>query len=239
MKEISLLDIVAALLQRWWAIVITAVIFGLCGFIYCELFATPTYIASGSAVISTGTSIMGSDDETTSMKTSDVSITLALSNSFVDILSSRGLYEKVAEKYDFGYTASQLKNMTTVSGREDSLIADVSVRCSSIEKSVKITNAILQESQEYMSTKMPSVVIAPLDTAKGASLYSPRTAVTTMLLTIVGALISAVIIFLFSYYDTTIKGEEDIARSFGMAVLGSIPDFTNANQAYEYKLKNT
>ena len=69
MKEISLLDIVAALLQRWWAIVITAVIFGLCGFIYCELFATPTYIASGSAVISTGTSIMGSDDETTSMKT--------------------------------------------------------------------------------------------------------------------------------------------------------------------------
>ena len=239
MKEISLLDIVAALLQRWWAIVITAIIFGLCGFIYCELFATPTYIANGSAVISTGTSIMGSDDETTSMKTSDFSITLALSNSFVDILSSRGLYEKVADKYDFGFTAAQLKSMTTVSGRENSLIADVSVRSSSVEMSVKITNAILEESQGYMNTKMPSVVISPLDTAKSASLYSPRTAVTTLLAAVVGALVSAIIVFLFSYYDNTIKGEEDIARTFGMAVLGSIPDFTNANQAYEYKLKNT
>ena len=129
--------------------------------------------------------------------------------------------------------------MTTVTGREDSLIADITVTSSSAEKAVRITNAILTESQEYMSSKMPAVVVAPLDTANGASLNSPRTAITTMMLTIVGALVSAVIIFLFSYYDTTIKGEEDIARTFGMAVLGSIPDFTNANQAYEYKLKNT
>ena len=235
MKEISLLDIVNALLRRWWAIVVTAVVFGLCGFIYCELFATPTYVASGSTVISTGTSIVGAE-ENTSMKSSDVSITLALSNSFVDILSSRGLYEEVADNYDFGYTANELKRMTTVTGREDSLVADITVRSASVEESVKIVNAILEESQDYMKSKMPAVVVSPLDTAKGASLYSPRTAMTTALLTIVGALIAAVVVFLFSYYDTTIKGEEDIARNFGMAVLGSIPDFVNANQAYEYKL---
>lgn len=237
MKEISLMDIVSALLQRWWMILISAVLCGSCAFVYCEFAATPKYMASGSAVISTGTSILGTDGDS-SMKTSDVSITLALSNSFVDILSSNGLYKVVADKYDFGYSATELKNMTSVSGREDSLIADISVQCVDSRLAVRIVNAILKESQDYMQSKMPAVVVEPLDKAERAVQYSPRTMVSTALLAVVGAIISSFIIFLISYYDTTIKGEEDIARTFNFAILGSIPDFTTSNQAYEYKFDN-
>ncbi len=238
MKEISLLDIVTALLHRWWIIVITALICGLSAFLYCELVATPQYTATGSTVFTAGTSILGGDEDGTSMKSSDVSITLALSNSFVDILSSRDLYETIAEKYDFGYSAMQLKNMTTVAAREDSLIVDVAVQSGSVAESVEIVNAILDESPEYMKSKMPAAVVVPLDKADGAVQSSPRTALTTVLFAFVGALLSSLIVFLLSYYDNTIKGEEDIARSFNLSLLGTIPDFANVSTSYEYSSKN-
>lgn len=238
MKEISLLDIVSALLRKWWMIVIAALICGLSAFIYCEVAATPQYTATGSTVFTAGTSILGGAEDSASMKSSDVSITLALSNSFVDILSSRNLYETIAEKYDFGYSAIQLKNMTKVAGREDSLIVDVTVQSGSVEESVEIVNAILDESPEYIKSKMPAAVVAPLDRARGAVQSSPRTAFTTILFTLAGALLSSFIVFLFSYYDNTIKGEEDIARTFNMSVLGSIPDFANVSTTYEYSSKN-
>lgn len=237
MKEISLLDIVSALLRKWWIILISMIICGLSAFVYCELFAAPKYAATGSTVLSAGASILNTENSS-SIKSSDVSITLALSNSFVDILSSRDLYETIAGKYDFGYSAAQLKKMTTISGREDSLIVDVTVRSGSVQDSVQIVNAILDESPAYMKSKMPAAVIVPLDKAQGATQYSPRTVNTTVLFALVGALLSSFVVFLFSYYDTTIKGEADIARNFDIAVLGAIPDFTNANAAYEYKVKN-
>ncbi|MBQ7289252.1 MAG: hypothetical protein IJW78_06000, partial [Clostridia bacterium] len=225
------------LLRKWWIILISAIVFGAGAFLYCELAVTPQYTASGSTVISSGTSILNTE-EGTSMKTSDVSITLALSNSFVDILSSRDLYEQIADKYDFGYSATQLKKMTQVTVRDDSLVVDVTVKSSNAEDATHIVNAVLDESPEYMKSKMPAAVIVPLDRAEGATQSYPRTAFSAILYALIGALISAFIIFLSNYFDTTIKGEEDIARSFGLSILGSIPDFTDANTAYEYRIKN-
>lgn len=238
MKEISLLDIVSALLRKWWVIVVSALILGISAFLYCSLAATPQYTATGSTVFTAGTSILGSDSNGTSMKSSDVSITLALSNSFVDILSSRDLYETIAEKYDFGYTARQLQNMTKVVGREDSLIVDVTVHSTSVEDSVRIVNAILDESPEYMKSKMPAAVVVPLDKAVSAVQSSPRTAFTTVLFAFVGALASAFVVFLIGYYDNTVKGEEDLSKNFNLPILGSIPDFENPGNMYEYSSKN-
>lgn len=234
--EVSVVDILSSLVKKWWVIVLSALVCGAVAFSYCNFFVAPQYSATGSCVIATGTSIIGTEDDP-SMKTSDVSVTLALSNSLVDVLSSRGIYEVIAEKYDFGYTPLQLKYMTRVVGREDSLIADITVVSGSVEDSVKIVNAILNEAQGYMKSKMASVNIATLDKAISAVQTAPKTVFMTLLAFVAGAIISAVIIYLVSYFDNTIKGEDDIIKTFNVPVLGTIPDFSNATGSYEYKAK--
>ena len=43
------------------------------------------------------------------------------------------------------------------------------------------------------------------------------------------------IIFLFSFFNTTIKNEDDVKNNYNLTVLGNIPDFVSASQDKKHK----
>ena len=234
-NEFSIYHIFRLIVKNFLVIFLAAVVFGVGTFCYCEFKLEERYSAKGSIVVTNGGLLEG--DKTDSqyldsnkVNNSDITASINLLDTVKDLLASNdNIYEQLSEKLDGKYSAAQLKNCVTIATRDDySLFIDVKFEMNNPNDVPKVTNMFLELTPECVSSVIPNSRTSVITKSTQAVKTYPRTASSTAIAMIIGAILAFVVVYVISLFNTTIQSEEEFKDRYNIPVLGDIPDFATA-----------
>ncbi len=225
-KTINIMDLVMLAWRRIWIIILVAILFAMVTFGYCKFLVTPSYSATASIIATNGAVTVYSDKSTVSA--SDLSASLYLAETVIDILKTPDIYKDVADELGKGYNFQNLMSRTSVVRRgEDTLFIDVTFSSTDPKEAMRIANKFVEISCEYIPEYIPHSRAKVASTAVKAAKTHPRTVFNTGVAGLIGAALSYVVLFIIESTNRSIKGEEDFANNFDVPLLGAVPDFEN------------
>ncbi len=233
MNEFSIYHIFRLLVKNFLIILLSALVFGVATFCYCEFKLEERYAATGSILVTNGGITQGNDSnqqyvENNKVNNSDITASINMLDTVRDILSTTEIYEELSVKLNGKYTARQLKSFATVSTRDDySLFIDVRFEMSDPNEVVDITNAFLDITPDYIGKSIINSRTSVYHSDGYGKTY-PRTFYSTAIAMLLGALLAFVVVYIISLFNTTIQSEEEFKDRYNVPVLGDIPDFATA-----------
>lgn len=235
-KTINIMDLVMLAWRRIWIIILAAIVCAAGAFSYCKFFLTPSYSATASILVTNGAVTTDYNETTGKVASGDISASLYLAYTVVDILNTPDVYKKVADSLGKGYEFQSLMNRSSVARRsEETLFIDVTFSSTDPKEAMRIANKYVEVACGYIPEFIPSSRAMVASTAIKSVMTYPRTMVTTAAAGLMGAVVAYIILFIIESTNRAIKGEEDFNANFEVPLLGSVPDFENAEAGSGYR----
>ncbi|TCN24158.1 YveK family protein [Mesobacillus foraminis] len=218
-ETISLKELLQSLRKRLvmiMGITLTAVIVsGVISF----FFLTPIYQASTQILVNQKKS------EQSMYNPSEVQTNLQLINTYNVIIKSPAILNEVAKELNLDITAQQLNEKIIIGSENQSQVVNISVQDENPETAAAIANTIAKvfenEIVEIMNVDNVSV-LAEATVIEGQSPVKPLPILNIAIALVVGLLAGVGLAFLLEYFDNTLKNEQDIEKTLGLPILGSI-----------------
>ncbi len=240
-KTINVMDLVMIAWRRIWVIILAVVVFAAAAFCYCEIVLTPKYSATASVLVTNGAVTTKQEANGTSADKvlgSDISASSYLAYTIVDIFTTSDNYEKVAKELGGDYTAHNLMSRSKVVRRsEETLFIDITFTSTDPQEAMDLANEFGRISCKYIPNVFESAKADVISHATKASKTYPKTARTTLVSGVAGAILAYIVLFIIESTNRAIKGEEDFTNNFDVPLLGSVPDFENAESGGYRKSK--
>lgn len=234
MSDLSLSYLASILLKRLWIIILALVICAGAAFSYCVFLATPVYKSLGSIIVTNGgvgINVIVPEDTSDSITTSDISASLNLIDTCVDILSSPGIYKELSSMYP-KYSYRELQDAFNVKEKKSgSMFINITFENSNSSDTENILKSFMEICPRYITDVLHQTEVTPMENADTVSQISPRKGYTTLFAGIIGAILTAVIIVIIDLSDQAIKSEEDFVKLFNVPLLGTVPDFETTNSS--------
>lgn len=225
--EIDLREIFYVLIKRIWIIALCAVILGSAVLVYTANFVAPQYQANISIYVNNNT---GNDH--TYISSGDLAVALRLVTTYVNIIQSDTVLEKVVAEAGMELTSEELRGMISAEVVGETEMFKVTVTTSDPEKSVVLANAIATVAPNEIAAIIEGSSAKIIDYArppKGSS--SPNYIVNTAVGAIVGAVLAILVILIQNMLDMRVRNEEELTKICDIPVLGVIPDLAvDANE---------
>ena len=155
----------------------------------------------------------------------ELSVALKLVNTYINIIKSDRVLEKVVEKTGTSIAPANLRRMISAESLNETEMFRVTVTGEDPKLSADIANAIAEVAPAEISQIIQGSSAEIVDHAKVPQTRSGPSYTTSCALGFVGgALLVVIIIFLAYALDVRVKSEEDLAGICSVPVLGTIPD---------------
>lgn len=219
MEEIDLKDLFDYFKGKISWIIISIAIALVIGNIYTMFTRVPYYKSSTSLVL---VSEHGSDNST--YNTSEQQLNKNLVSTYSEIIKSKMVLNTVISNLGLNYTATELQNNIMVSSVSNTEVIRISVSDADSNLAAQIAdetaNVFVQEVNKFY--KLNNVTV--LDKAEVAvKPYNVNYVKDNIIYLLVGLIISCGVIFIFFYFDTTIKTSDEIEKKLGLTVIGTVP----------------
>lgn len=230
-KEINIADLFWLAWRRLWIIILAALICAGLALTYCEFIAEPSYKATASVLVTNG-AIAGEIEATgDKVAATDVSASLYLADTITDILKTPDVYMQLSHELDGDYTYVQLMESFSISRRsDDSLFVDLEFVSGDPMQAMRVANTFAEIACQYVPEVIPYAYARVTATASKSTLAFPQTTTTTVIAALLGAVLAYAIAFVVEYTNSTLKGEEEFINKYNVPLLGSVPDFENADE---------
>lgn len=229
MKEISIVDLLQLLWRRLWAVLLAALLCGTAAFTYCKTVAEEKYSATAAVMVTNGGLLNITPSTTTqsqSVKTSDLSASLAIADTVVDILKTPEIYKQLSKRINGEYSYSALMGMAHIARKsEESLFVNVTFTSSTSEESKRLANTFVNLAPDYVEQYIPYSYSKCTETADMSVRTAPRTFRTTVLFALAGAAVVYLIFFIAEQMNRAIESSEDFTTKFDIPLLGVVPVF--------------
>lgn len=226
--EINLKEVYKALLKGAWIIMLCAVIVGSAVLVYTVNFVTPMYQSHVTLYVNNGS------DDSGIISSNRLAVQLQLVNSYVAIIESDTVLEKVISDSGFNLTAKDIREMLTAEPVEETEMFRVKITSPDPQMSADIANAVANVAPAEISKIIEGSSAKVIDYAKVSNgRSSPSYTTNTIAGALVGALLAATVIVLRVCLDMRVKSEEDLMKICSVPVLGAIPDFTQMSKEDE------
>ncbi len=236
-KTINIMDLVMLAWHRLWILLLAAMVCAVAVFSYCKFFITPSYSATASIIATNGAVTVYSDKSTVSA--SDLSASLYLAETVIDILKTPDIYKDVADQLGKEYNYQNLMGRTSVARRGDNtLFIDVTFSSTDPKEAMRVANKFVEVSCEYIPEYIPHSIAKVASTAIKSVKTYPQTVKSTLIAGVIGAVVAYAILFIIESTNRAIKGEEDFTNSFDVPLLGAVPDFENVESSSYKKSKS-
>jgi len=233
MNEVIELDVRAVLKTLWkraWIILLCAILSGALFLGYTAKFIQPKYQAQVTMYVNNNAGKSGT------VGSGDLAVAMQLANTYVNIIRSDRVLEKVIEQTGVMLTPEQIRGMLSAETEEETEMFAVSVTSPDPQLSADIANAIAKVAPKEISGIIEGSSAKIIDDAKvPTTRVSPSYKVNTLIGVIAGALVSSVFFVAQMMLDTRIKEEEDLKNICQIPVLGMIPDFVQQAKENEKK----
>lgn len=220
MEEINLVELWNFFRSKILFVVITILSILIIGNVFTILTRVPLYNSTTSV-------ILVSENNANNLGTlnSELQANNTLVSTYSQIVKSRKVVSKVINNLKLDYTYKELYERINVSSIDDTAIIKIEVADPDSELSAKIANEVARvfmvEVQKFYHLDNVSVVDKAVIVDKP---YNVNFIKDNIIYLAIGIVVSFGIIFIFFYFDTTIKTSEEIEEKFGLTVLGVIPD---------------
>ena len=218
--EINIRDVWNVLFKRMWIIVLCTVLSGALTLLYTANFITPMYQAQVTMYVNNN----AANAET--VTSSNLAVAMQLVNTYVNIIQSDTVLEKVIEDTGLALKPKQIRKMVTAESVNDTEMFAVKITSPSPQMSVDIANSVADIAPAEISQIIEGSSAKVIDYAKlPDGRCSPSYTINTVVGAIVGFALSVLAVVVVYYLDTRIKKEEDLTKICQIPVLGEIPDF--------------
>ena len=220
MEEINLVELWNFFRSKILFVVITILAILIIGNVFTIITRVPLYNSTTSV-------ILVSENNANNLGTlnSELQANNTLVSTYSQIVKSRKVVSKVINNLKLDYTYKELYERINVSSIDDTAIIKIEVADPDSELSAKIANEVARvfmvEVQKFYHLDNVSVVDKAVIVDKP---YNVNFIKDNIIYLAIGIVVSFGIIFIFFYFDTTIKTSEEIEEKFGLTVLGVIPD---------------
>ncbi len=238
MIEIDLRELMYALLRKIWLVILCMVLCGAAAFAYTKYCVTPLYRADVSFYVNNSSF---QSDNNQSISSSDLATSQRLVLTYVNIIKSDLVLEKVVAESGLNITAPELRSIMTASSMDNTELFEVYISSPDPVQAAQIANALAAVAPGEISNILVGSATKVIDYAKvPTSPYTPNRSQNTMIGVLLGAFLAAAVIVVQAPLDVRIKGEDDLKKLSSVPVIGVIPDFaTDAEEIYASKRKRS
>ena len=218
--EIDLRELFKVLLKRAWIVILCAVIVGTSVLVYTVNFVTPQYKANVTIYVNNN-----SGKDSSYISSSDLAVALRLVSTYVNIIQSNTVLEKVIAEAGMQLTTEQVRSMISAEVVGETEMFRVTVTTANPQMSADLANAIAAVAPDEIAAIIEGSSAKIIDYArvpKGRS--SPNFTTNTILGAAIGAVLAIAVILIQNLLDLRVRNEEELAKIGSVPVLGVIPD---------------
>ena len=225
--EIDLWKMMLVLLDRWKLIFGSGLAAAVLALIFTTQFITPLYRASITVYVNN----VNANETIEYVNASNLAASQQLVNTYVNMIRSDTVLEKVSQSGDLVYTAGEIRSMMAAGQVDETEIFEVYISHPDPEEAAKIANAIADVAPAEISYFVEGSSTKIIDYAKVPEApYTPSVIRNTMLGGILGGIAAVGLVFLGYMMDARIKDEEELSARYEVPVLGRIPNFNESNK---------
>ena len=224
--EIDLQKLLWAYLRKWWLIVACGLVLAAATLLYTMNCITPMYRANVTIYVNN----MSAGERVDSISGSNLSAAQQLVNTYVNIIRSNSVLQKVVEQSGLDYSADQIRDCMSAAQVGDTEMFNVYILHSDPEMAAHIANAVAEVAPGEIGNIVEGSSTKIIDYAEVPdSRYSPSYSRNTMLGGIIGVVLAVAYVTLRYLLDVRLKEEDELVQLFDFPVLGRIPSFTHLN----------
>ncbi len=227
--EIDLLELVMALLRKWWLIGIVAVGTAVAGLCFAKFLIEPTYESTTAVYV-----ISRQNEEATTY--TDMQLGTQLMKDVSVLAKSRTVAERVIEHLGLEMKVKELQELLTVSSASDTRILYLTVTHTDPAMAQQIANEVREVAAKHT---MDVMEVEAVNVAEEANYPLEKAAPSITKYTLLGGLLGAffvcAILVVMFLLDDTIKTPDDVEKYLKLSTIGSIPydEETMGNTAHK------
>ena len=233
---IDLLHIVKTLWNKFWVIILSAIIAATAGFSLARFFIPNKYSSSIMLYVNNSSFSLGNTDF--SISSSDLTAAQSLVKTYTIILKNRTTLEMVMDETEteFNYTYEELYDMIDASDVDETEILRVTVTAEDPRHAEEIVNTIAEVLPRRISEIIEGATMEVVDMGiVNEEKVSPSITNYTIVGGILGILASVVVLAIMAMLDDAIHDEEYIQQSYDYPILAKIPDLLGDGTSGYYR----
>ena len=200
-----------------WIIIAIILAIGI-GNTFTILTRTPMYKSSTTMVL------VNENKDSSTYNTTEQQLNKNLVGTYSEIIKSRMILETVISNLKLDYTSSELASNISVEAVDNTEIIKVSVSDANAKEATSIANEIAKVFMKKIQKIYNLNNVSIIDKAEDSiAPYNVNYLKDNAIYILVGLVLSCGTIFIFFYFDTTIKSSEEIESKLGLNVIGSVP----------------
>ncbi|MDQ6595015.1 YveK family protein [Bacillus salipaludis] len=218
-ETISLKELLETLKKRIVLIVSITLIAAIASGVISYFYLTPIYQASTQILVSQ------TKDKNSIYNPNEVQTNLQLINTYIGIIKSPVILEKVAEELNSGITADQISKEITVANETNSQLINITIQDANAQQAADIANTTTKVVQKEIVKNLKADNVTIWSEAKvsdNPSPVKPRKLLNIAIATVVGLMTGVGLSFLLEYFNNTIKNEQDVENILELPILGVI-----------------
>lgn len=224
MEELDIREILNYFWEKIFYFFVILLIVLTIGIAYSLFIQKPLYTSKTSLILT------GFSSETTGNATitqSDLTVNSKLVSTYQKIVKSRRVLNQVIENLDLDYETTELAKYINVTSVSDTEIIEISVSNENAKQAYLICNEVAKVFSSEVKDLYNLSNVSILDYAEVQSTPSNINFIKQLLIyLVVGLILAFVIIFIWYYFDMTIKGAQDIEKKYNLTILGSVPNYS-------------
>lgn len=219
--EIDLVGILYAIRSKIVYIILSTLILATLSGCITEFLIKPQYSTSCTMYVYSNTDRVSTDS---SIGASELDASKQLVNTYIVILKSDNVLEKVIEELNLDAKADDIRRLISCEQIDETEVFKVTVRSKDAVLSTNIANAIAQVAPEEIVRVVKAGGVEVVDYAKVPERPSSPNLVKNLILGAgIGFILSFAFFFITAMFDTTITSEKDIEKEFDIPILGTVP----------------
>lgn len=226
--EIDLKRLLPVLWSKAWIILLVSALLAALSYGCARFFVTPAYAASTRLYVN------NNYVDSPGFSSSQITAAQDLANTYMVIMESRSVLEKVREQTNLGYTYGQLKNMISAYSVDETEVFEVKVTCADYRHAAIIANEIAEVLPDKIATVVEGSSVRVVDYAvENPDPVSPNYRSFLLLGAFVGFALSVAAVTVLALWDTTIYSEEYLTQTYGnLPLLTVIPGAGSTKKGY-------
>jgi len=221
-QKLDIIKLITAYVKKSWLIILCSVLIAAAARIYATLFLTPLYQANATIYIN---NTIG-NELAESVSESNLRASCQLVNTYITIIESAPVLEKVSAVLGQDYPVNNIRNVLSMRQINDTEFFRITITCEDPSEAVTICNVVAEVALGEVENIVGGSSSKIITYAKmpGTSYY-PNYGKNTMIGGFAGGAL-AIIYITFRYLaDIRVKDEYDLEQLFGLPVLSCIPEF--------------
>lgn len=223
---IDLQKLLLAYLRKWWLLVLCTAVGAAAALLITMQYITPLYQASVTIYVNNSSA----GERVEYISGTNLSTAQQLVNTYVNIIRSNTVLEKVIEQSGLDYTADEIRSCMSASQVSQTEMFKVYILHEDPEMAAQLANAVADVAPEEIEKFVEGSSTKIIDYAKvPTSKYSPNYSRNIMMGALLGMIVAVGYVTLCFLLNDRINEEDDLAMMFDLPVLGRIPKFDQMN----------